>query len=238
MVLLGAARILALGGRTLETIGRARLSRLSPAQKAEWLSETCRMVCERHGFAVEVEGRLPSGTALLVANHLSYIDPVVIGSLIPCAPLAKAELADWPVVGTGARTLGVLFVKRGDVLSGARALRAALRCLREGTSVLGFPEGTTARDRLLPFRRGLFGAARIAGVPIVPLALSYDHPAAAWVGDEWFLPHYLRTAMRPVTRAFVRVGDAIDPRCVGGGEPAALAAHTRAQIAALLRRAQ
>src|SRR5262249_1187432 len=154
----------------------------------------------------------------------SYIDPLVIGSLFPCVPLAKAEIASWPVVGNGAQALGVIFVRRGDPYSGARALRAGLRALRQGVSVLGFPEGTTSRHSVLPFQRGLFGLAKIARVPIVPIALHYDDPAAAWVGDEWFLPHYVRTAMRPKTHAFLRVGE---PSLVTSTNGAAELARTR-----------
>jgi len=204
-------RIFSIGGRVLETVGRARMQRFSPLERAQWLHQMCVAVCEGHGFIVDREGSLPRAPSLLVANHLGYIDPLVIGSLVPCAPLAKAEIADWPIVGAGSRAPGVMFVRRGDVWSGARALRASLRCLEAGVSVLGFPEGTTARGTVLPFARGLFGVARMAGVPVVPVAISYDHPDAAWLGDTWFLPHYLRTAMRPLTRARVRIGAPFAP---------------------------
>jgi 1-acyl-sn-glycerol-3-phosphate acyltransferase len=112
-----------------------------------------------------------------------------------------------------------------------RALRSGLRALQKGVSVLGFPEGTTSRDQVLPFQRGLFGLARIARVPMVPIALRYDDPAAAWVGDEWFLPHYVRTAMRPETRATLRIGEATLVTSTNGAAELA-----RARIANLLGR--
>jgi 1-acyl-sn-glycerol-3-phosphate acyltransferase len=83
----------------------------------------------------------------------------------------------------------------------------------------------------LPFHRGLFGLARLARVPIVPLALSYDHPAAAWVGDTWFLPHYVRTTLRDETRALVRAGTPIAPTLPASD----LAALTRDKILELLK---
>jgi 1-acyl-sn-glycerol-3-phosphate acyltransferase len=236
--ILGARRLVSLGGQALEAVGRARMRfRARPTvadrhERARWLHAACARLCQRHGFCVEISGILPRGPALLVANHVSYIDPVVIGSLVPCVPLAKAEIAGWPIVGAAAQALGVLFVQRGDVWSGARALRTSLRHLASGVSILGFPEGTTGRDELLPFHRGLFGIARRAQVPIVPIALSYDDRSAAWVGDEWFLPHLVRTAMRPRTRAWIRIGSPIAPDA-----PAReLAAAARAQITTLLAR--
>jgi 1-acyl-sn-glycerol-3-phosphate acyltransferase len=229
---LAAARLFAVGGHALETIGRARWRHAGPRQRAEWLRETCCRLCDLHGFAIELEGALLNRPAIYVANHSSYIDPVVLGSVIACVPIAKAEIGGWPLFGATAQALGTLFVQRGDAWSGARALRGSLRALASGLPVLGFPEGTTSRDEVLPFHRGLFGIARRAGVPIVPLALGYDDPRVAWVGAEWFLPHYLRTAMRPITRAWVRAGDPITPL----SSPEETARLARARIAELLGR--
>jgi 1-acyl-sn-glycerol-3-phosphate acyltransferase len=70
--------------------------------------------------------------------------------------------------------------------------------------VLVFPEGTTTRgDEVLPFKRGIFGIALRAGVPVVPVALRYDRPDVAWVGDDAFLPHYVRAMAEPCTRVTV-----------------------------------
>ena len=121
-------------------------------------------------------------------------------------------MRSWPILGAGAAALGVLFVQRGDAWSGARALRSALRALESGVSVLGFPEGTTSRgDDVLPFRRGLFGMAQLADVPVVPIAIHYSTAELRWFGDTWFLPHYLRTAMRPrsTSSPSVSIGRAI-----------------------------
>jgi 1-acyl-sn-glycerol-3-phosphate acyltransferase len=231
---LAAARLVGLGGHALEAIGRARWQRGSAHArlKAAWLHEACRRLCRLHGFSVEVAGALDATPAILVANHLSYIDPLVLGSVVPCAPIAKAELADWPLLGAGMRALGTLFVRRGDSSSGARILRASLRALAAGVSVLAFPEGSTSRDGLQPFHLGIFGIARRARVPVIPVALWYDDPCIAWTGGETFLPHYLRTVMRPMTRARVRVGQPIAPSAPADQ----LARAAREQIAALLER--
>jgi 1-acyl-sn-glycerol-3-phosphate acyltransferase len=101
--------------------------------------------------------------------------------------------------------------------------------------VLNFPEGTTTDGRaLLPFRRGVFGAARLAKVPIVPVAIDYESPSLAWVGDEDFLPHYLRTAARPRTAVRVAFGS---PMQAGRAarDDRAVAAAARASIERLLK---
>jgi 1-acyl-sn-glycerol-3-phosphate acyltransferase len=168
---------------------------------------------------------------------LSYVDAPVLASLTACVPIAKGEIEGWPLLGSSTRSLGVVFVRRGDAYSGARALRAGLRALDAGVSVLGFPEGTTSRgDRILSFRRGLFGLARIAGVPVVPIAISYESEDLCWVGDTYFLPHYLRTVMRPETLVDVRIGRPVEPDAAGDAE--ALAEAVRSRIIQMIGRSR
>lgn len=188
----------------------------SPAARvrasAAVLQRTMQDLCETHGVFVDAVGlsRLPLGPAVFVANHLGYLDPIIIGAHVRVSPIAKAEIADWPVVGARAAALGVNFVRRGNPHSGAVALRRAARALGAGVSVLNFPEGTTTRgETVLPFSRGIFGVARLLGVPVVPLRLDFRDRDVAWVGDATFLPHYLRTASRSVVRARLAVGHPI-----------------------------
>jgi 1-acyl-sn-glycerol-3-phosphate acyltransferase len=207
---------------------------LSPSARALSLYNTAVAMCRTHGFDVRCRGRLPGGPVVIVANHLSWVDPLALASLGPCVPIAKGEIASWPFVGEAVSQLGVAFVRRGDAHSGARALRVALRALEGGISVIGFPEGTTSARELLPFRRGMFGLAQIAGVPIVPAAIWYADPRVAWIGDDWFVPHYFRTVARPRTAVHIQLGRAIAPTLAL--RPEDLAHQTRARIAELLRR--
>jgi 1-acyl-sn-glycerol-3-phosphate acyltransferase len=229
------------GGHALEVVGQARTETWGRGPEsrrrvqATRLRRLCVELCRLHGFEVRVHGRLPAGPAVMVSNHASYIDAPVLAALAPVAPVAKSEIETWPLFGVAARQLGIVFVRRGDAHSGARALRGALRALASGVSVLGFPEGTTTLgDQLLPFRRGLFGVARIAKVPVVPVAISYPSPALHWVGEAWFLSHYLRTAMRPHTVVDVHIGQAIFPDATSSAEE--LARLARAAIRALIGR--
>jgi 1-acyl-sn-glycerol-3-phosphate acyltransferase len=186
-----------------------------------------------HGVEVRVEGPRPVGPVVMASNHVSWLDPIVVGSLTLCVPISKLDVSAWPIVGGFARDLGVLFVDRGDARSGFRVVRGAARALDDGLAVLNFPEGTTTRgDRVLPFRAGLFALARSSGAPVVPVAVSYDPPELAWVGEDAFLPHYLRLAGSIRARATVRFGDAILPR--GDQSAAELAAAARARVEELL----
>ncbi len=118
---------------------------------------------------------LPDGACVVVANHQSYVDGLVLGIALdrPLAFVAKGELAPQRVAGTLLRRLGAVFVERFDVgrsvadAGGLQAVRAA------GGTLCVFPEGTFDRaPGIRPFRMGAFAAAANAGVPLVPVGLS------------------------------------------------------------------
>lgn len=137
--------------------------------------------------------RLASG-ALVVANHVSWIDILAIASLRPVRFLAKAEVGAWPLIAAIGRAQGVIHVDRARRRSILPPNIAMADALVGGETVLFFPEGTTCGGGLRPFRSSHFEAGRTAArpgapVPVVPLALSYEHAQAAWVGDDALLPH-------------------------------------------------
>jgi 1-acyl-sn-glycerol-3-phosphate acyltransferase len=128
---------------------------------------------------------------------------------------------------------GVLLLERGEVGSGLRVMRAAREAFLAGLPILNFPEGTTTPgDRVLPLRRGLFDVARRAGAGVVPLALRYDSPDLAWVGDATFVPHFLGLAARPRSTVHLRFGARLEPASFANA--ALLARATRDGISALL----
>jgi 1-acyl-sn-glycerol-3-phosphate acyltransferase len=233
------ARAAGVGLAALGTAGRlARIRNIPYPDEARErvlvLRDVSRQMLELHGIDLDVTGPFPLGPAILTSNHVSWLDPLVVTSLLPCVPISKLDLSGWPVIGSIARDLGVIFVSRGDAVSGFQVLRRAEAVLACGIPVLNFPEGTTTPGAsVLPFRKGLFGVARSAGVPIVPVAISYDPPELAWVGDDSFLPHWLQLAGSRRARAFVRFGPPITlPTSMKAGEMAR-AAH--AEVSRLLR---
>lgn len=234
-----AARVASRAARslwsTLAAIGDARLRRDEDTRsRAGRFRAAAAELAEIHGLEVVLRGSFPIGGAILVANHVSYLDPIVIASRVACAPISKGEVAAWPVIGAAGRSLGVNFVDRSCTWSGARALRRAHAALLAGAKVLNFPEGTTTDGtELLPFRRGVFGLARLTGLPIVPVALRYASPDLAWFGGATFLPHYLRTAAREALAVHVDVGSSILPDRLRSADDLARLTHQR--IARMLR---
>jgi 1-acyl-sn-glycerol-3-phosphate acyltransferase len=188
-----------------------------------------------HDLVATRSGEIPRGTTLIVANHVSYLDPLAILPLCPAAPVTKGEVAGWPIIGPIARELGAVFVRRTDPMARARVLRRVHDLLAAGISVLNFPEGTTtAGDRVAPFWRGTFGIARRLNVPVVPVAIRYADPSLAWYGGAAFVPHYLDIARKPRLELELVFGEPLAART--GEAPEAMAARARNSILRMLER--
>ena len=156
---------------------------------------------------------VPPGGQLWVSNHLSWVDPLVYLSLRPCRVMAKAEVADYPGIGSGARRVGFRFVKRENPLSRACALRALLRDLKAGEAFLVFPEGTTTHgDQLAPLYEGSLRMAFRMGITVLPLRLASEDPLYPWVGDSPLFPHLKALAWNRGTRVSVHPGLVMEPR--------------------------
>ena len=194
---------------------------------------TARAILSVHDVAVRVSGPTPSRPSVLVANHLGYLDPLVIASAIPCIAIAKGETRNWLLIGAGLEGLGVLFVRRGDAHSGAVVLRRVWRALDQGAMVLNFPEGTTGDGSVIgAFRaRHLRLEAPRGGVDIVPVRLSYDDHRVPWYGGASFMPHYWNLAKVPRVIARVRFGEPLASH--PAETPSDLARRARDAVSAL-----
>ena len=116
----------------------------------------------------------PARSYIYMPNHQSNADiPLLLGRLkVQFRWLAKAELFRIPLFGRAMRGVGYISIDRSDRKAAFESLERAARTIRQGTSVLIFPEGTRSRDeRLLPFKKGGFVLAVDAGVPIVPIVI-------------------------------------------------------------------
>ena len=232
-------RIAGLAGVIFSTLGRIRRARREKTEDARTRAQTlafrdsARQVLSVHGIESIASGAEVPVQAVLVSNHVSWLDPIVVAAHVPCVPVSKADVLDWPVFGSLARDLGVVFVSRGSAGSGASALRSVRAALDAGACVLNFPEGTTSEgDGVLPFRPGMFGLALRAGAPIVPVAIRYEPRSLAWTGDATFVPHYLALAGSRGARVSVRFGAPIAPPA--DGSPRSIAEEARDRVAALL----
>ena len=192
-----------------------------------------RQWCRIFGIQVRVEGRVsPSRPTLFVANHVSYLDIVVLSSVLDAAFVAKAEIADWPILGLLARLQRTLFVERRRPRA-ANQRDAIAERLRAGESLILFPEGTSNDgQRVLPFKSALFSVAERhpEGKPLAiqPVSLAYTRldglplgrairPQYAWFGDMTLVPHMFEmlgigTLTVEVTFHEVVVSDAFDSR--------------------------
>ncbi|GAA0802508.1 hypothetical protein Sya03_04470 [Spirilliplanes yamanashiensis] len=153
------------------------------------------------GVRLVVRGRRLRPGALLVANHVSWLDPLVLLALGPASIVAKHDVRAWPVVGAVAAAGGTIFIDRTRPRTLPATVGAVAAALRRGRSVAAFPEGTTTCGAGRgAFRPALFQAAVDAGAPVVPLDIRYDSPAAAFVGDDTLYASIRRvTAARRLT---------------------------------------
>jgi 1-acyl-sn-glycerol-3-phosphate acyltransferase len=185
-----------------------------------------------------IAGTPLGGTVLLVANHVSWLDILLLAGVTATRFVAKDEVRGWPLIGWLAglnRTVYVARARRGEVMAQADAVRAALG---EDQPVTLFAEGTTGDGRtLLPFRASLFAAVMPppAGVRVQPVAIDYgaEAPAIAWVGDSSAATDAMRVLALPGRRrATLQFGPPIDPAAFSDRK--AIAAATQAEVARML----
>ena len=177
---------------------------------AKWWSRFALAACGLRPRVVGPEHLHDLGSSVLVANHASYIDTIVLMAAIPVAFhfVAKRALLRYPLIGTVIRKAEHLTIEKvglGDRLAGADAVE---RQLRKGDRLVIFPEGTfVRRPGLLPFRLGAFRAAVETGRPIVPIALA---------GTRDVLPDEARLFRH--ARITVTIGAPLEPRAEGWPE--------------------
>jgi 1-acyl-sn-glycerol-3-phosphate acyltransferase len=165
--------------------------------RARWLHAICRRTLRIFAVRVDLSGKAPS-SGLLVANHLSYLDILLLSSLVPCVFVAKSEVSGWPMFGWFARMAGTIFVNRESRRDAARASEAIRSALREDALVVLFPEGTSSNGaEVLPFKSSLLEGVIGERLPISVAALRYDLPdgdaeaEVCYWGKHTLVPHLL-----------------------------------------------
>ena len=173
------------------------------------------------------------GARLVVANHRSAIDILLLLRYFGGTMLSRADVAKWPVIGAAAREAGTIFVERAEGMKRVSAARVVRRRLAAGETVTVFGEGTTyGGDDVRPFHAGLFAALRDLDAEVLPVGIAYEEGAE--YREPNFMAHLANTAARPSTRVSLVVGDPI----ASAPDPRALSDASRAAVQALVHRAR
>ena len=168
------------------------------------------------GVSLELRGRPPgTGPVLLVANHISWLDILVMHAARYCRFVSKADVKRWPLIGTLATGGGTIYIERESRRDALRVVHHMAASLKRGEVVAVFPEGTTSDGvSLLPFHGNLIQAAISAAAPIQPVGLSFVDAGTrtislspAYVGDDSLAVSLWRMLTGPALVALVHYGE-------------------------------
>jgi 1-acyl-sn-glycerol-3-phosphate acyltransferase len=237
---LGRALLHALGGAaTIMT----RFPSCDAAQREAMVQAWSLKLLALLGVRLELHGRpCATGPMLLVANHISWLDIVVMHAARYCRFVSKAEVRRWPLIGTLATGGGTIYIERSSRRDALRVVHHMAESLQRGEVVAVFPEGTTSDGvDLLPFHGNLIQAAVAANAPAQPVALSFidTHTRAltltpCYVGDDSFMLSMWRTLAGPPVTAVVCYGQ---PQLPQGRNRRVWAADLRLEVDQLRRAA-
>ncbi len=169
-----------------------------------------KVVVKLLGIEMKITGFVPEKTAIIISNHRSYADIMLIYRQAACAFVAMAEVKNWPLVGIAAETVGTIFVDRKNPDSRKDTLVQMKKRISEGYSIVICPEGGTFAGPLTKeFKIGSFSLAAEKGIPIVPTAIEYQYVTDAWTDNISMIGHFVQTFGRWKTRVAIHFGEAI-----------------------------
>ncbi len=170
------------------------------------------------GIKVEYKGKPINTAALYVSNHRTLSDPIATCRVLDAFVIAKAEVADIPILNQGAKLTGVMYVKRDSKESRSSVRETTTEVLKSGQNVLVYPEGTTSGEVMpLPYRYGTFTEAIKHNIPIVPIAIEYKHQKDMWRQGK-LIPQFFRQFSHLNTHILHIIGEPIEAE---SGEEAA-----------------
>ena len=203
--------------------------------RAAWLHGWCRFACRVLGIRVRMHGSMPS-SGLLVSNHLSYLDIVVLSSIRPCVFVAKRDVASWPLFGWLAHAAGTIYVDRERRFSSPKAVNAIGNAIANRSVVVIFPEGTSSDgSTVLPFKSALLESAVQLRAPIAAASIDYmlDDGSVAdevcYWRDMTLVPHLLNLLFKREIRAIY----SFSPGKVRAGNRKEIARELRHEIVSI-----
>ena len=189
------------------------------------------------GMRLQREGTPHAGGTMFVANHVSWIDIMVLHSQHMMGFIAKSEIRSWPVLGWVVAQAETIFLQRGNGDSLGQVMLEMSQRLREGRAVAAFPEGGT-RDghELGAFHARIFTAAVEAGAPVQPVALCYGKDCEAqaiiaFAPGESFVGNLLRILGEPTRPVRICFTPVLQPASYSGRRDIAQAARGQVQQA-------
>jgi len=194
---------------------RVRFPALTQVQRNACVQQWAERMLNLMGIQLVVQGEPPAyGPALLVCNHISWLDILAIHAARHVRFVSKAGVHRWPVIGALATGAGTLYIERENRRDALRVVHHMTQALRDGDLVAVFPEGTTSDGRgVLPFHANLLQAAIVSGAPVIPAALRFVDAAsgatsqsARYIDDDNLVGSLWRTLSAPPLRAVVRFG--------------------------------
>ena len=231
-----------LHGLAIVLVRWRRLGHEARLNRVQWWAVKLLAVLD---IELRTRGTPHAGSALVAANHVSWLDIAAIHATWPRARfVSKAEVRHWPVIGRLVDAAGTLYLERERRRDALRVVHHAAQALKAGDTVALFPEGTTGNGHaLLPFHANLLQAAIACEAPVQPVALRFSDPlhavspSAAYVGDttlvqslwwiacaqglvvhvDWLPPHDSRGAERRELAQALRV--AIEAALVASALP-------------------
>ena len=215
--------------------------KLSAAQKEERIQAWAHTLLARIAIKLVVIGTPPAqGPVLLAANHISWLDIVVMHAARYCRFVSKADVQRWPIIGRLATGAGTLFIERASRRDAMRVVHHMAERLSAGDVLAIFPEGTTSDGvSLLPFHANLFQAAISAYAPVLPVALRFTDAASGerslapcYIGDDTLMGSIWRTLRAPPLCAVLVFGE---PQAANGRDRRVWAADLRSAVEALRR---
>jgi 1-acyl-sn-glycerol-3-phosphate acyltransferase len=221
-----------LHGMVLMALLWRRLDKAGRQRRIQWWSTK---LLRRAGLTVQIEGAPRPGGALLVANHVSWLDIAAIHAACPQARfVSKADVKRWPLLGWLIAGAGTLFIERERKRDAMRMVHEMAAALQRGETVAVFPEGTTgAGPQVLPFHANLLQAAIAVAAPIQPVVLRFAEPgqpfsvAAQFIGDTTLLQSLWRVLG---ARGLAVTVSFLPPQGSAHAERRALAATLQQQI--------
>ncbi|MBL8387601.1 MAG: 1-acyl-sn-glycerol-3-phosphate acyltransferase [Hydrogenophaga sp.] len=195
---------------------RSEFGRLTPDATDLVVREWTRQMLDILGVTLVVRGMPPShGPVLQVANHISWLDILVMNGARPSHFVSKSDVKHWPVVGTLATGTGTLYIERENRRDAMRVVHQMAEHLRGKDILSVFPEGTTGDGQtLLPFHANLIQAAIAAEAPVLPVGLSFvdadsgqRHDGPLFIGDTTLLQSLWNTLRSTGVQAVVHYGE-------------------------------